>query len=395
MTRFKRAAVLILLLLAVFPALSGCWDAQEIDSLFMVTGIALDTGEDPEQLNIAVQVAQLRQEKSKSEEGGSSENESILLTTASDTVLAGLTEINQNSNHTLMLHHNQVILFGMELAGQGIQQHIDLFLRDQECRLEVTLAVVEGRGEEPLAADLDQEPISGIFVQGMFEELSHASSRYRVRLLDFISGTLEESTAPLIPIIRVTGSEDKQEIEITGMAVFKKGRMIGRLDGEETKGYIWSFGDLHKTNINASDGSGKAVFHVVGLNCKRKVSLREDGGVKVSLSLEGSFNINEVSGFSGMKPKELITHLEELIREEIKNKILGSFETAKRLKADIFGFGVSVHQQYPKEWRTMQENWDEVFIDIELDVEVKTKILGTNQIIQSLEMEENMKNENR
>lgn len=368
--------------------LSGCWDNHELDAMFIITGVALDEADDPEQMDITLQIGEARQESSGSDEGNSEQNSVILLKTTGDTMMSGLIEFNRDSSHKLLLHHNQVLLLGTALARQGVKKRIDLFMRDQQARMEVPVVVVEGRAEEALSAKLTQEKITGIFLARALNDLAAMSPKYRVRMLDFASRLLDETSSPVAPMIKVVQQGGKQDIKISGMAVFKGDRMVGGLTNDETMGYIWSMGNVQQCDMEAGSSLGKAVFHIIKLDCSREVTLRQNKGVRVALSVNATLNVGELSGFAGMAPDELLLYLVRLAEEEIRRRITDSFEAACGLNADIYGFGASVHRKYPKEWKTMKGRWDTIFSDIEFSVETRVRIPGTGQIIQSLEMED-------
>ena len=164
--------------------------------------------------------------------------------------------------------------------------------------------------------------------------------------------------------------------------------MIDRLSNDETLGYIWAMGDVKHCNVVTSTEVGKAVFQIIKLDCKRDVKIRQDGGIGVKLSVNTTLSIGEISGFSEMTSEELMPYLVKIAQEEIKRKIVNSFETARRLNADIYGFGTSVYRKYPKEWKSMKDSWDEIFRDIELNVQVKAHIPVTGQITQPLGIKE-------
>lgn len=389
---WKRAAAGVLLLPMLAMFLTGCWDNKELDELFIMTGVAMDVADDPDQISVTVQVANIQRGESGSAESGPSDGDStIVLNAEGDSLLNCISQMNRDSNHKLIFQHNQIRLFGIELAQQGIKKHLDMIMRDQKARLEVPLAVVDGRAEAALTAELSQSPISGIFLGELFEDLSDMSVKYRVRLIDFVQQLLDGAAAPVLPIIKVTGGSDKPEIKLDGMAVFHDDKMIGRLSNEETLGYIWSFGGVERSNIEVWDGTSRAGLYVAKLDCKREVTLRPDGGVRVTITVNSVVGAAEVYGFADMTPPELLQHLEYLAQEEIKNRITECYMVARSMNADIFGFGTMVYKQYPKQWNEMKERWNEVFADIELNVEATVNIPGTGQIVQSLEMEENMK----
>lgn len=382
----RRIAAVILLISMLTAFLIGCWDNRELHTLFIVTGVALDRADSPEQVDLTVQIG-----KTQAESLGSGDTESqggsvILLKTTGSTAMEGLMELNRNSNRTLMLQHNQVLLLGKTLAMQGVRDRLDMFMRDRESRMEVLVMVVDGRAEEALSAKLDQDRISGMFLTRVMQDMSYVSSHYKVRMLDFTSRLIDKTTAPIMPIITVVGENDKQEIRISGMAVFKEDRMIGRMSNDEALGYVWSMGNVKRSVVTAGQDSSKVVFQAISLDCKRDVTLRKDGGVRVELSAEATLNIGELSGFGEFTPEELTPYLVALAREEIRKKITDCFETARGLEADIYGFGSSVHRKYPKEWSSMKDRWDELFSDIELSVQVNVRLPAVGQITQNLEM---------
>jgi spore germination protein KC len=188
----------------------------------------------------------------------------------------------------------------------------------------------------------------------------------------------------------VVEEDNKQEIKLAGFAVFnEQGKMIGRLSNDEMLGYIWAMGGVEKCGVVADCDSGRAVFNIVKLDSTREMALRQDGGVQVTLSVDATLNIGELRGFDGMTSEELMPYLVELAQNEIQQKIIDTFKAAQALSADIYGFGASAHREYPKEWRYMEDMWNKLFPDIELDVQVKVQLPMTGQIVESLEMEGN------
>ncbi|MEN6307265.1 MAG: hypothetical protein ABFD91_05860, partial [Anaerohalosphaeraceae bacterium] len=75
--------------------LSSCWDNQELDTLFIVTGVALDKADDPEQLDITLQIGKTKSNTSGSGESNSQQDSTILLKTTAYTMMEGLMEFNR------------------------------------------------------------------------------------------------------------------------------------------------------------------------------------------------------------------------------------------------------------------------------------------------------------
>lgn len=386
--RLSVAVVIPILILS----LSGCWNNHELHTMSIVTGIALDKAENPDNMDISIQIAKSQPKTSSGAKGNASDDDpTIIFKTTQSTLMQALTELSQNSSRTTLLQHNQVLLFGSSFAEQGVKEHLDLFIRNQRSRMETLVLIADGRAEEVLDAKLEQEKISGIFLAHMMAGLSHISPNYRVTMLDFDSWMVDESPLPVAPIIKLSESDaDKSKIELAGLAVFREGRMIGRLNNDELLGYIWYKGEVSHSSVTAKNESGSVVFQIMKLDCKRNIKIRPDGGVKVNLSVGATLGIGELKGFKKIALDELTPELIDLSENEIKTRMIESFKSARKLNADIYGFGREVHRKYPKKWKTMKYEWDKIFPDIDFDVNVDVHLPITGQIMQSLETKEDL-----
>ena len=45
-----------------------------------------------------------------------------------------------------------------------------------------------------------------------------------------------------------------------------------------------------------------------------------------------------------------------------------------KLKADIVGFSKEFYRKYPKQWKVIENHWDEVFPEVEVNINVKAHI---------------------
>ncbi|MEA4919403.1 MAG: Ger(x)C family spore germination protein [Clostridiaceae bacterium] len=385
--RFVRSvAVLLVVMLCV--SMTGCWDNKELDTLFIVTCISLDLASDMQQLDIGLQIGKARSNSSASGGKGSSEDATILLKTTNDTVMQGIMDVNRDSSRVLLLQHNQALLIGSELAEQGIEDRIDMFIRDEEARMEVLVLIVDGKAEDILSAKFEQNEISGMYISRFMRDQYNRSINYRSRMLDLVSKFRDGKTSPAIPIIQLSEEDGKSEMKITGMGMFKDGKMVGKLDDEQSKGYVWAMGDVKDIGVIVEDKNGTAILHIDGLETKREVRVEDNGGVHIGLSVDANMTIGELRGFDGMDAEEMIKHLEQLAQMQIKKQIMETYQVTRESSCDIFSFGMSVYRSHPKEWKEMKDKWDDIYKEIDLNVEVKAHVPITGQIVKSLEMED-------
>ncbi len=380
---FKSTAIILSLALSL--SLTGCWDNHEMDTLFIVTGVALDTAEQKDQVDITLEIGKA---KSKGEgESSGKKDSSVMLNITSNSMMQGLMEINQNSSRTLLLQHNQLILMGEDFAKQGVKERIDLFMRDQEARMEVLVLVAEGKAGEVLSAKVDQEDITSMYLSRVMHDHGAVSPYYRTRMLDFVSRVLHETSAPVAPLITLVKKDDKEEIKVIGTAVFKDDKMVGKLDGEQTQGYVWAMGEVGRSSMIAKSQFGSAVLRIEELNTKPEVLFEPDGKVKLRLAIKTQLSIGELQGFANMPPLEVMPILEEMARQQITGQISATFDKAQELGTDIYELGTMIYRKHPKQWHTIKDRWDEIFSQMPLEIEVEVKLPETGQIIKSLEME--------
>lgn len=386
----QRLSLIATVLLAslLITLLSGCWDNRELDSLFIVTGIALDKAPDSDLITVTLQIGKTESKTGASSESGSQEDKNAIILKASGrTPLHGIKRLNFNSSRSLFYEHNQAVLFSSELAREGLKEYLDFFLRDYESRMEVPVFVTDGPTDRILAVDLEQEQSAGMYLARVIQDLSKLSPYYKVRMLDFLSRTREETVSALIPMVAAYDEEDLQKLQICGMAIFKDGKMLDSLNNYETLGYILAMGDVKLIGIEAQSEKGHVIFNTINLDTKRDVKLRQDGGVQVKLSVEGALGIGELKGFNGMDFPKVIPELTKMAEERIKEQIAETFEKAKSLEADIYAIGSEIHRKHPKKWEQMKSSWGSVFSNIDLTVDVKVEIPETGKSMISLEME--------
>lgn len=63
---------------------------------------------------------------------------------------------------------------------------------------------------------------------------------------------------------------------------------------------------------------------------------------------------------------------------------MSALKKAKELNSDIFGFGEAVHENYPNEWKHIENNWDEIFKKLDVEVMVDSNLQRTGRITKPL-----------
>jgi len=323
--------------------------------------------------------------------GGKSEGNSniILLESRGKSVLAALSTLRHEGTRSLFLHHNLMIIFGKEQAQRGIEQHIDMFLRDEETRMETFVFVAEGEAKEVLAADLDQDKLSGVAAARIMQQYATISSYLNVNMLKLVSALLQKTTAPLIPIITLKKDENRTKLEISKLAVFREDKMVGELNWDEITGYLWTKGDISEGILELPMDQGIASLNILQAKSSLEPVLQSDGRIGVILNVDSVVDIEELNGFGNLKMEDVYALLLQEARMKIEQRITSTFEKTKEMNADIYGLGGAFHIKYPKLWNNIEQQWDILYPKMQLVLNVRVKLSGTGKTGMSLEMEEN------
>lgn len=175
------------------------------------------------------------------------------------------------------------------------------------------------------------------------------------------------------------------KIETMGGAVFKSGKMVGELNGNEIRLYSM-FRNKYNKSIYAmqdpqspDDILSMEVFKA--RDPRIKVRLTENGAViEVKLSLEGNI-LGNTSLIDYALPENRKV-LEEAFAGRIRNEALALIQKCQHdYQADILGFGKKARRLVltDKQWQAL--NWHQLFETAAVSVEVDYKIRRTGTLI--------------
>ncbi|MCO1603277.1 Ger(x)C family spore germination protein [Desulfosporosinus nitroreducens] len=360
---------------------TGCWNRRELPALGIVMGVGIDKAEGTDKLEITTQIIKTSELKSSTpEEGGAGSSSSgggayWNVKNSGESMFSTIRGFTHRTSRKLYFPHNQIIIFGQSLAKQGIQEYLDFLLRDQETRLEVLMLVAEDKSSDILSVKSHLEKIPSVGVSDLMDSQAANSQTIVIRLNQFVTRIMSPTTAPIAPIISIKGKADNKELEVSGTAVFKRDKLIGQMNKEETRGLLWVINEVKSgiIDIECPDQEGTVSLEII--NAKSKITseiINNKPYIKIDVKEEG--NIGDQSCTASLVSPDAVAALEEKKNEAIKDEIESALSKAKKLNADVFGFGEVIHKKHPKEWEEMKDDWDKIFPDLEVEILVKAKL---------------------
>lgn len=199
--------------------LGGCWDAREIEERTSVIALGID--KHPEGYEISVQVpVPLKIVGSGGGGGGESGQNAVqIFSGTGKTVSDTLDDIQNQTNQQLFLGQARILLFGEEVAKDGIGRVVDGLKRRPEIRRRQWPLVVKGKAKDAMKANPKLEQIPMEYIITMMENGSRMGKYNDEDFGKTLINLSSPAKHPMMNFMEIS----PQQIEWKGLAVFKKG----------------------------------------------------------------------------------------------------------------------------------------------------------------------------
>lgn len=147
----------------------------------------------------------------------------------------------------------------------------------------------------------------------------------------------------------------KARIQLNGLGILKKDKLVGWLTESESRGYKLITNQIQRTmtTLSCPDG-GKISIEVI----REKADIHAkviNGKPKIDVSIRTEANIGEVDCQMDLTNKETISQLEKIYEKKIKEDTDSTIQTLQEdYKADVLGFGEAVHRVDPETWKELK-----------------------------------------
>lgn len=402
MTKPKRILVAVIYLITTSLILSSCTGAKGLQKLDIVTAVGVDI--ENEKIIVTCEISNPGSGK-PSMDAGSSASKSIFVQGVGNTVFEAIREISLYSDRKLFFSHATVLILGEDLAKKGISGFLDLFLRDYEPRENIYMVVAkDAKAYEIMGIGGELSGSVGKSLFGILNNFKSNGKMINITIAEYFRYYYDISNEPVIGVVM---KEEQKEIDeekkkdttmkkilnVEGGAALKRDRLIGYFTGDEMIGFNFIVNDIKGGLITFKTPNGleegKSVIGTEGkyttieiLKSKTKNDIKIDKGkihLNINVKLRGALHEEEKA--IDLKNTQVINIIENSCSKEVERLISRTLDKGqKEFENDNFSIGVAVHQQYPKVWREIAIDWDNIFPDITYSVNVETNIVKTGII---------------
>lgn len=400
----KTVKVLVLALLLTV-VLVGCWDKKEVEERSYVVAIGLDLPkgidiEKEQAVDVTFQFSNPKLNIKGSPQEGQPEKKDTITLTAPDFITAR-NMANSMVTRQISYGHNKVLIVSEDLAMKEIfYRLLSTAVKEREIRRETSLIVTKGKASE--------------FISKNNPEMMVRPHRYYQFLIDRATetGLVPESTlnrffaitdadADLFLAIYGSSVEENQgvsfqdedqylaggvpesggnPVQLMGSAVFKEGKMIGTLNGEETRiarllDNTSNIQDLFSSFPDPLDEKYKIAVRIRKTNdTKVKVKLR-NGPPKIDITYPVEIKVLSVPSMINYadnleNQKKLKEALESKMKENAEKLIE---KTQKEFKSEPFYWSLYVRPLFSsvkeyEEWDWTNKNYPFADIDVTMDI---------------------------
>lgn len=366
--------------------LTGCWDQRELSEISVATGIAIDEGENtPYKLTVeAINAAEL------SEQTASGNSPTVLFTIEGNTISELTHKLNIGFSRKVIYSHTKTVVISKEVGEKGMLEFLDFMERNREIRDDFHFIVArEGKAADILKVLYTLQKSSSLKLRAQLESAAEVwGADPRVRMSGFLKAIVSPGRQPVLAAVKIKGDADKGEsvenmqksrpdamVVIDSLAIFRDETLLGFLQVEDTRNYLWLQDELRQTIVSVPCEEDW-FFSIRVKNSETNYDSKIKNGkpnVQANIYLETYVSTNQCN--KPLDSHDTYMEFENKAEDFISKSIVSTIkQVQKDYGVDIFGFGEVVARQNPAYFKKVEDDWDEVFQDMEVDVNISVNI---------------------
>lgn len=378
--------IAILLILIVCSFLPGCWDQVELESLNFVLGVGVDQI-DPD--------FEFVTEISKVTGAQDTEFEPVVLSTKGSTLFTTGRALTKPAGIRLRWAHAQVFIVAEEVARQDILPAIEFIMRDPDVRTSILLFITKDctveevfHSKPPIADSVSDH------LRNLVELRDRIPFFYSRRIWEFRQALALSGIDAVLPTVQLVQEGEEEIPVIDGSALFKGCQMVGWIDGAESRIFAMLMGERDRgplqVETKVEGQKGPIIYEIRGNQIKTTPLVKKGEALGMSIELELQLDLSELGS---LDIEYEIPQVESALEEEINLLVQGQIldlihKVQTEYQTDVFGFGLLLKQRHPSIWRLYEGDWERAFAQLDIRVEVRSRIISTGILSKPLRMRE-------
>lgn len=374
----KLKLIIIIILITNLTTLTGCWDRIELEkrAFIMVTGIdkynpekskTSDKHKPEMNENNRFKMTYILPKFTAVKQGEEGINSRELLTSVGRTPYEITRQLTVRSDSKPFFQHMKATVIGVDVVKNSdyFLEILDGLERQDEISRKLHIFIAEDQAADILSVESLLKPLS-YKLQGMSGSNTGTNLFIPKTLEELISSTVQGAT--LIP--RVTAS--KEEIKVAGSAIIKEDAFAGWLGEQETKAVAFITGKAKQDIVQIQHNGATIPYIIKDIDVKRNAKV-EDGKIKMDilLTIRGDIQQYKVRKYPRLTNEKFIEDIERTLNRTIKEELDQTvYKLQNEVEADVIEVGQYLEGHKTDIWSQVEDNWEEVFPKIKINIKV-------------------------
>lgn len=362
-------------------------------------------------------------------------------------ILQGIDMLGMIISRRISLKHVKAVVFSEELSKEGIEKYLSAFIRYRETRQTMRVIVTKSSAKdfiigyrtgvgESLSKSIElmtmQAKNTGYFAQTeLFQFYFNIISPYSSAFTGYAYGkvnnqeddegqgegdynddddddddekdstdykegsySMSDENQIFKPEVEFEPGEIPLKVgeqrEFAGTAIFKKDKMVGTLNPDETKYFKMIRNEFQRGFLTFKDSTNNQKAIIIDARLGRPTNINtsiDKNRALINIILEIEGDLSSIQSRFNYEDIKLLEDLRKNMAKNISKNVLAVLtKVQKEYEADVFGFG----KKLAKHFRTIQEfeefNWDENFKNAKITLNTNVHLRRTGIVIDSYQI---------
>lgn len=377
---------IIILLLTIFPLITGCYNYQELNNLSIVTGTSIEKIDN--KYKITIQVV-----NPKKSDDTSSTNQPTFITYSQlgDTLQEAYRNIVLTSSRRIYGSHINILIISEDIAKEDISQILDFVFRNTEMRKEFNVLL----SKEPSKLLELNTPITNISSNNIKDTLTadtlHLAASRQITFNEMMNMYLNPNLEIVLPTVEMIGNFNEGEnidnlkntnpnadYKLTGLAIFKGNKILTTLNEKESVNYNIVTNNVTNTLLKHECQNNKYIVHKINeLSTIQEIDPKKN---KLKVKITGTAIISEVQCDYDLTKPNTIEKIQEDINKELVKNTTNIIKKFQEQSTDVFGFKDIYYKNYYKDYNKIKDNYEEIFKNMQIDITSNIKVIAKGNV---------------
>lgn len=372
----KRRLCGVFLCLVCLLLCSGCWNYRGLDTIDIVTGVAVDRDAETGEYLLTFELVDTQGD------GDKGEVQAKYVESRGLTLFDSIRNAKMRLINRLYGGNMQCLIISKDIAEtEGLLSVLEEFLRDGEPRETMSIAISQQETAKEIlhGKGIDSHIISYELHDMIREDNEVTASTKNTPLYMAYNAIKGEGNSLALPAVRCIQNEGETVVEVNGIALFREDRLIGFESAADTMQYLFVVDDVDGGVISfaVTNPSDSVSLEIKSCSSKTQVAY-ENEQLIIQIQIDVRMNVMEIkSHFNISNSKErraLERRVEEVIQEQVTKFVQ---RVQQEYKTDVLGLGGMMYRENPSLWRSLRGDWDTVFQNAGIQVAVQADVVSS------------------